>query len=368
MRILTHLPALESCGGVELHVLEATRELAGRGHRIALLYERPGNLAAEFGSFCDALRPVRSVRYSDSPVHAMRTLPPAVIASARLHPDLIYTQNFSELAWAVGVRRLVGAPVICHLHEFKPIRPASLALLGRRVSRFVVPSRFMRAVWADHGLDGSRIEVIHGGLDPDAYDPGDERKRQSARARLGLPAEGYIVLYLGRVIPEKGVDVLLEAWRRLGLAPERARLVIVGLPSAPDTYAEALRARSPAGCVWLPMRRDVIEVLRAGDVLVLPSRWEEPFGRVVLEAMATGLPAVASAVGGIPEILDDQFSSMLFAREDAASLAERLSALRDWRRDDPGLGMRCRQHVADNFSLTAAIDRLETVFAGATRG
>ena len=367
LRILTHLPTLDSCGGVELQVLEATRELAARGHRIGLVYERPGNLTADFRSFCETLRPVRSVRYSDSPAHDLRALPPAVLAAARLRPDLIYAHNFSELAWAIGVRRLVGTPVICHLHEFKPIRPASLTLLGRRVRRFVLPSRSLQAAWSDHGLDPARSEVIHTGLDPAAYNPGGERERRRVRESLGLPAEGYVVLYAGRVIPEKGVDILLEAWRRLALAPELARLVIVGLPGAPDAYADALRAHSPDGCEWLPMRRDVVEVLRAGDVLVLPSRWDEPFGRVVVEAMATGLPAVASAVGGIPEILGGPFSSMLFPREDAAALADRLAALHHWRRDDPDLGTRCRQHVADDFSLSAAIDRLETVFLRAAQ-
>jgi glycosyltransferase involved in cell wall biosynthesis len=352
---------------VELHVLEATRELAARGHRIGLFYERPGNLVGDFESFCETLVPVRGLRYSNSPLMDLRSILPAVRAAARMRPDVLYTQNFSELVWAVGVRRLVGAPVVCHLHEFKPIRPASLALLGRRVSRFAACSHFMRAAWADHGLNGDRIGVVHGGLDPAAYHPGDAEDRRRARELLGLPPDAYVVLYLGRVIPEKGVDVLLEAWRRLALASDSARLLIVGLPSTPDAYVDGLQARSPAGCEWLPMRRDVVTVLRAGDVLALPSRWDEPFGRVILEAMATGIPAVAAAVGGIPEILTDEHSARLFPREDAAALAQRLSALRHWRRDDPALARRCRDHVTARFGLVAAVDRLEATLARGAR-
>jgi glycosyltransferase involved in cell wall biosynthesis len=170
------------------------------------------------------------------------------------------------------------------------------------------------------------------------------------------------VLYLGRVIPQKGIDVLLDGWRRLGLEPDTARLLIVGLPPTPCPYAEQLRTASPPGCVWLPMRREVLEVLHAADVLVLPSTWDEPFGRVIVEAMASGRPAVASAVGGIPEILDGEFAQMLFPRADAAALADRLRALSQWHRTDPGLGDRCADHVARRFRLDAAVTRLEQVF------
>jgi glycosyltransferase involved in cell wall biosynthesis len=101
---------------------------------------------------------------------------------------------------------------------------------------------------------------------------------------------------------------------------------------------------------------------------VLPSRWDEPFGRVVVEAMATGRPAVASAVGGIPEILRGDFAGLLFPRGDAAALAERLGALRDWRTTNPALAAHCADHVAQNFSLERAVTELEQLFAdiGAT--
>ena len=116
------------------------------------------------------------------------------------------------------------------------------------------------------------------------------------------------------------------------------------------------------------MQREVLPMLHASDVLVLPSRWDEPFGRVVVEALATGRPAVAAAVGGIPEILRGEFSGLLFPRGDAGALAERLNALRDWRRDDPALAAHCADHVAENFSLAAYVTRIEDVFASAVAG
>lgn len=365
LRLITYLPALDSLGGVERHLLETYRELAARGHRICLFYEQSGNLTDEFSSVCESMHQGPSALYSDAPVRDLPRIAARVASARRCRPDLVYTSNFSELAWAAGVRALTGAPVVCHLHEFKPVRRVSQWALGRQVSRFVVSSAFMRRQWSDHGIDRSRVAVIPNALLASTYVPGSEHERQIARQALELPGDAYVVLYLGRLIPQKGIDVLLDAWGQLGLPGDHARLLLVGLPASPDSYVDDLRAKAPPGCSWLPMRRAVAEVLHAADVLVLPSTWDEPFGRVIVEAMASGIPAVASAVGGIPEILDGEFAQMLFPRGDASALAERLRMLRNWRATDPGLGERCAAHVEHRFRMDDAVTQLERVFAAA---
>lgn len=362
LRLVTYLPALDSLGGVERHLLETYRELAARGHRIALFYERSGNLEGELRSICDSLHPGPSPLYSAAPARDLPRIIARAVTASRCRPDLVYTSNFSELAWAAAIRALTRAPIVCHPHEFKPVRAVSLRFLGGQVSRFVVSSEFMRTAWSAHGIDSSRIDVIHNALPTSAYAPGSEQDRLRARRALNLPSEAYVVLYLGRLIPQKGIDVLLDAWRQLALAPDRARLLFVGVPPEPDAYVAGLRAQAPPGCDWLPMRRDVLDVLHAGDVLVLPSTWDEPFGRVIVEAMASGIPAVASAVGGIPEILTGEFAPMLFPRGESAALAERLRGLSHWRETEPALGDRCVDHVHRHFGQDVAVTRLEEVF------
>jgi glycosyltransferase involved in cell wall biosynthesis len=366
MRILTYLPVLEAAGGVELHTLEVARELAARGHQIDLFYERDGNLTDEFRAFCETISPGPSPLYSDSPLTDLARIVPRVFAARGRHPDLIYSNNVSELAWASGVSTLTRAPIVCQFHEFRPVRRISLSVLGARVHRFVVASEFMRGEWSRCGIASDRIDVIPVGLASATYPQASDEDRGRSRELLGLPQDAYVVLYMGRLIPEKGLEVLLDAWTRLGLPPDAARLLIVGVPAEPDEYVHKLQARAPVGCEWLTMRRDVEGVLQAADVLVLPSIWDEPFGRVILEAMATGRPAVASAVGGIPEILDGEFTRMLFPRGDAPALADCLRTLIDWRRADPGLGSRCVDHVARRFTLDATVTRLEGLFVDAT--
>jgi glycosyltransferase involved in cell wall biosynthesis len=368
MRIAVYLPTLESFGGVELSVLETTRELAARGHRVCLYYEEDGNLTEDFRSFCESMHRGPSALYSDAPARDAPRILRRALSASWPRPDLIFANNISELGWAAAVRALTRAPIVCHLHEFRRVRRSSLRWLGGRVERFIVGSEYMRSAWSNHGLSRTSIEVIHPGLSLAAYPPGSEAERTRIRGDLGLPEDAYVVLYMGRLIPEKGVDLLLEAWRTLGLAPEHARLLVVGLPPAPDAYVEGLRALTPPGCQWLPMQRDVVRLLHAADVLALPSRWDEPFGRVVVEAMATGIPPVAAAVGGIPEILHGDYSGLLFPRGDSASLAERLRTLQGWRSANPALAARCVEHVARNFSLDACITQLESVFASAKVG
>jgi glycosyltransferase involved in cell wall biosynthesis len=364
LRILTYLPRLETAGGVELHLFEVTRELAARGHQIDLVYEHDGNLTDEFRSFCETVSKGSSVVYSDSPFSSITRVVRRVVAASRHRPDVIYANNISELAWADGVRALTRAPIVCHLHEFAPFRRASMSALGAPVNRFVVATEFMRRIWSEHGLDAKRIEVMPYGFAPEAYPTGSVDDRTRSREALGLSADVKVVVCMGRIIPEKGVDVLLEAWSKLGLPADQARLLIVGLTEYPDGYVRGLQANTPPGCEWLPMRRDVIGILHASDLLVLPSMWDEPFGRVIVEAMATGRPAVAAAVGGIPEILDGEFAPMLFPRGDAAALADRLRRLLDWRVTDPGLENRCVEHVS-RYLLADIVTRLEGLFADA---
>lgn len=367
MRILTYLPALEASGGAQLSVLQLIRELSRRGHAVDLRYEHDGDLSEEFGSFCESLIRGPSIRYRDFPVRDIARILRAASADARTRPDVVYCNNFGELGWGAAIKGIRRARVVCHLREFAPFRHLSLATLGRAVSKFIVASEFSRNLWADHGLARDSIEMIPNGIDLSDYPPGDDSERERARQSLDLSPDAYVVLYLGRIIPEKGVDVLLDAWRKLGASPDVARLLIVGTPQGPapqDGYLRELMTAGPPGCEWLPMCKGVIDVMHASDVLVLPSRWDEPFGRVIIEAMATGRPAVAAAVGGIPEILDGPFARFLFPRGDSTALAAQLERLRGWRGAEPTLGAQCIEHVASRYSLSKTAARMESVLSG----
>ena len=362
MKITMGIHAMSRAGGTELNAFQVGRGLVQRGHRLDLVAARGGELASDYRSFCNSVsrRPVFDFARASAPRDLLR-MTPAVLTAAKTRPDVIYPNRFAEIVWAAAAAKLSGAPVVCHLHECRHARPGTFP--NRHVRRFIAVSDFLRRQWVDLGLDGDRIDVVHNGVSNDDYPMGDMEDRSVARARLGLSQDGFVTLYYGRLDPEKGIDVLLEAWRKLGMDPGEGTLLIVGSPSAHDPngerYAATLRESAPSGCVWRPAQADVVVLLHAADVVVVPSLWDEPCARVIIETLATGRPAVVSRTGGSPELLEGPFERFLVEAGDSGMLASALGSLVDWRNREPALATLCRDHVRNRFSLDHLVEGVE---------
>lgn len=137
----------------------------------------------------------------------------------------------------------------------------------------------------------------------------EERVRQRAciRASLKLPETAFLVVAAGRMVPEKGFALLLKAWRDAGMG-RSATLVLIG--DGPERSALEAQAQGASDIRFLGYRTDMPELLAAFDAFVLPSD-HEPFGLVLLEAMAAGLPVCATAAGGVLDILADEQESLV---------------------------------------------------------
>ena len=323
---------------------------------------RDGALEGEYRTFCRSVtrRPVYDFARATAPRDLLR-MAPAVVSAARRKPDVIYPNRFAEIVWAAAAGRLSGSPVVCHLHEIRHARPGSFP--NQHVRRFIAVSDFLRGQWVDIGLVPDLIDVVHNGVSFDDYPVGGDEERAGARARLGLSQEGFVALYYGRIDSEKGIEVLLDAWRRLDIGAQEGTLLVVGSPSAHHAdgaqYLEALRAGAPPACVWMPAQSDVVVLLHAADVVVVPSICAEGLPRVVIEALATGRPALASRIGGIPEILTGEFEQFLTEPGDAQEITSALASLVGWRQREPMLAGRCSAHVRDHFSLDQLVEGVE---------
>jgi glycosyltransferase involved in cell wall biosynthesis len=179
---------------------------------------------------------------------------------------------------------------------------------------------------------------------------------------------GGRLLYVGRIEPSKGIDTAIEA---LALLPPSTTLDVVG--RGDDEQRRALTDLAEQLGVTERVRFDAVDRsrladrYRSADACVFPSRWEEPFGMVPLEAMACGTPVVATGTGGSGEFLLDGSNCLLFPPGDAASLAAALGRLER----EPGLRSRIAAGGADTagrLTITALGDRLERVFEAAARG
>jgi glycosyltransferase involved in cell wall biosynthesis/heme-degrading monooxygenase HmoA len=361
MRILMYSESLKREGGTEISSLQIARALSERGHSVDLLYEVDGQLRTEYLAFCRSV--TKSWMTLDKrSLRDAAGLIPAVWSGIQRRPDVIYVHRFRDVVCARPTGLATGAPVVCHLRD--AFHDGTTRRLGRWADRFIAVSRATRDSWVNDGLDPSRVDVVHTGIDPTRYPAGGQHERRQARRAMGLPPNGFVALYYGRMDADKGIDLLLDAWQLLGMSADDGCLVLQGHPVLapdPDGYLRYLRQRAPQGCRWLPMSNDVTTVLHAADVVVLPSV-TEGLSRTAMEGMASGRPVVATRVGGVPEILTGPFERFLFESGDATGLARQLVNLVDWRRREAQLGVACSEHIRVHFSLPRMAEGVEGVF------
>jgi D-inositol-3-phosphate glycosyltransferase len=215
------------------------------------------------------------------------------------------------------------------------------------------------------GVGAGRLEVVPLGVDHAFFGPGD---RAQARRALGIPDDGPLLVFAGRLQPLKGADLALATLDELLHRGGDHRLAIVGGPSGPEgeAFADLLaeRARRPRlqGRVTFvpPQPHELLSTYyRAADACLVPSR-AESFGLVALEASASGTPVVASKVGGLSALVDDGVNGVLVAERDAAEWADAV----EWVTSDPLRATRLSTGAvlrAQPFTWRAAAIRFEEV-------
>lgn len=274
-------------------------------------------------------------------------------------PAIVHTRNLGtvDMQW---VAALAAVPHRVHgehgweLGDPQGLNPRSLRI--RRACRPVihryVPMSQDSARWLERhvGVQPERIRQLYSGVDIERFRPATEagRRRQDGVLTLGT---------IGRLDPVKNQAALLEAFARLRQVYAGLRLVIVGDGPLHDRLqAEAESLGISAEVTFTGARTDTPELLRGFDVFVLPSV-NEGISNTILEAMATGLPVVASRVGGNPELVEDGLCGRLYDPAAPTALQQALLPYLT----DPALrerhGRAARQRVVQNFSLDAMVSR-----------
>ncbi|MCS7295085.1 MAG: glycosyltransferase [Chloroflexota bacterium] len=235
-----------------------------------------------------------------------------------------------EVPHAVMFHTLGAVKNRARVSEAEPRRRiAAERLAARRADAVVTASRHERELLVrDYGADPARLVTIPCGLDLELFSP---RDRAQARSRLGIPSEPPLLVWVGRLEPLKGVDILIDAFAQL--QRQDALLWLVGGDSEAAAYRAVLeaqaRARGVTGrvCFAGPMPHAELPWLySAADVCVVPSYYES-FGLVAVEAMACGTPVVASRVGGLAETVIDGVTGYLIPWRCPEPFAEKLDVL-----------------------------------------
>ena len=219
----------------------------------------------------------------------------------------------------------------------------------------------------DNGLPAARITSVPTGIDPGRFPPTDAATRRARRAELGLPATAPIVGIVATLRSWKGHRYLIEALPALP-APD-TRLVIVGDgPQREALVAQAAAAGLGARVVFTGNRDDVAPWLQSFDVFALPSYANEGVPQALLQAMFTGLGAVTTDAGAIPEIAVDGRTALVVPREDVPALTAALARLLADPALSADLGAAARERVMARHSLATMLQRMESVFAQAADG
>jgi glycogen synthase len=320
-------------GGAGVHVEYLSRELAradNRAHQVDVLCfgeqrEEDRNLRVR-GIAPSVTLPAQDPRHARLLDAFVRDL--AMVGAVET-PDIVHCHTwYSHLAGCL-VRPLTGARLVLTTHSLEPHRPWKVEQLGsayhatawiektayQNADGVIAVSRAMKEdVQQLYDVAPDRVRVIHNGIDPDEYRPAPSPE---TLRRLGVDPEIPIVLFVGRITRQKGIFHLVRA-----IPHFEPGLQVVLCAGAPDTkeiaaemtsLVERTKRESKAAVVWISEmlpKKDLINLYTHAAVFVCPSVYE-PFGIINLEAMACETPVVASAVGGIPEIVDPNVTGVL---------------------------------------------------------
>jgi glycogen synthase len=290
--------------------------------------------------------------------------------------DVVHAHTWYADMGGLWIRTVHRIPLIVTLHSMEPLRPWKADQLGsgyllstwiektavEAADRVIAVSGKMREDILQHfACDPARVVVIHNGIDPDRFRHTDARDHLE---RLGVRSP--YVLFVGRITDQKGIFHLLEASR---LLPAGVQVVLCA--SAPDTPEIEERLRKAVGTLpnvrWINemVKHEVVTQLYShAAVFCCPSVYE-PFGLINLEAMACETPVVASAVGGILEVVEDGKTGLLVPPGKPEALAEALTRILDNPELARRMGRAGRARVEARFSWASVAERTEQVYAEA---
>ncbi len=316
------------------------------------------------------------------PAHTPRALAEMSLAALQVHraarrhgADLVHA-NSIRAGIELGLARVAPAASVVSVRDCLPRGPATTATMRliAGTARTVVANSHYTAGTVRASAPNARLEVVHPAIDHEQFDP-ERIDRSAARARLGAIGTRRALLgVVAQLSPWKGQDTAIEALRLLCERHLDAHLLLIGSAKFVarstrfdnEAYVAGLhRLTADAGLAdrvsWLGERDDVPELIRALDMLLLPSH-EEPFGRALLEAMALEVPVLATNVGGPRELVRDGRDGYLLPPHEPAAWAQAARRIIENPELGRELGRAGRQRIAQEFGVERHVEAVLAVY------
>lgn len=364
--LVVHVVFRFDTGGLENGIVNLINRMPAEAYRHAIIA-----LTEVSSAFARRIRRDDVLYFSlnKSGGHAVKLYPQLYRLFRQLAPAIVHTRNLAALEAAVPAW-LAGVPVRIHGEhgrdvgdlEGSRIRYQWLRRIFRPfVTRYIALSRDLEHYLTQRvGIPARRIAQIHNGVDADSFRPAPAGRRPLPGCPFGEAGE-WLVGTVGRMQTVKDQLTLARAFiRALELSPgaaKRLRLVMVGDGPLRGRAQALLAAAGVAHLAWLPGERsDVAEIMRGLDCFVLPSL-AEGISNTILEAMASGLPVIATAVGGNGELVAAGSTGVLVPAADAEAMAQALLGYFTDRQTAARHGRAGRARVERSFSLDVMVDR-----------
>jgi glycosyltransferase involved in cell wall biosynthesis len=356
-----HIVAPCEAGGAERVIQALAAGQRRAGHHVSVVA-----VLGNGGEDHPFLRPLRDASVKVIPLQVprrryLRERAAVVEICRRIQPDIVHTHGYRADVVDAGAARRLGVPTVTTAHGFTggDFKNWMYEQLQRRAFRsfdaVVAVSRPLAADLARVGVPAARLHLV-----PNAWPAAHSSlPRDRARRMLAVPEGRFHVGWVGRLTPEKGPDVLLSALGLLGDLPLTVSLLGDGR-LRPQLEALAERRGLAARVRWFGNVADAGRLFSAFDLFVLSSRTEgTPI--VLFEAIAAGTAIVATAVGGIPDVVSSR-DALLISPDDPAALAEAIRCVRADPAAAAARARRARERLANKFALAPWLAAYERIY------
>jgi glycosyltransferase involved in cell wall biosynthesis len=342
-------------GGIESHSETLAALLSKNGHEVIMGCWNEGSVMVAGGLALPSRR-ITIVNSGDIPA-----IVKIIRVCSRDNIQVIIANSGREYWPAAIAAKIAKTKVVFIRHQMDRLKRTTCWLVNNYVDRVVAVSGAVKDALIESGISHEKIEVIYNSIPLERFNP-VLVERNEVRRELGIDGNSIVMGTVGKLHQGKGVFDLLSGVHHLMKKYPNIRLLFVGDgPERTRLEQEARRLSMHDKVIFAGVRKDIERMYAAIDIFVLPSTCREAFGMVLIEAMAMGKPVIATTMGGIPEIVDDEVNGILVPPQDPDAIAHAIARYIEDGAFSRKVALEGRKLIEQKFSDEAMGDSFENV-------